>query len=568
MKKRLLLIPFASLLLSSCFWAFDFGGWHFSDGVAEVFYAKRCPIVNMAEDDYQIEGDSLDVYFFDETEDVPYVDLKNFITSFDGFFETQNISLESSSDFTEWCLTYGADHRVYFDCYANTISAASYFEFYWFPVAGASTNYNEHLQRTNDYYFRDSTFEVDLDNYGFDLKSEKFHCFVPLFIANTLFCSLCGINIYFNWENVYVTTGEIRSLPEYYNCSDNRRNQTESMRKAAVGSLLFTFDILYGLKEEKGYEHFDEYLDDLTLSRLYSSDPLRNYDAYKDIVYMQLDELHTRLDLPSYFCSQDYAKVTRNDFGDFYSEFYDRRTIQKELRDAVTTSPEEVRFLDDMAIITLDSFDVGTISQIYDEDGNVREDAWMYDSYHYMHRCMNQIENHGGINKVVLDLSLNGGGSLAAMERVAGFMTDERIPASSYDTLDNEFVIDGYLVDIDGDGDYEDHDSYDEYDWYLLTGINTFSAANLMSSTFKDMNIGKIIGKKSGGGTCSILSLVLADGTGITISSTYTMRHIEEKENGEKDFLSIEHGIEPDIDFAYEDFYDSAALLSAINSIG
>lgn len=564
MKKRLLLIPFVSLLLSSCIINID---GHFRRTGSEACDPKRCPIVKMAEDDYQIEGNSLDVYHFHETEDVPYVDLYDFITSFDGFFETQNISLESSSDFTEWCLTYGADHRVYFDCYANTISAASYFEFYWFPVAGASTNHNEHLQRTNDFYYRDSTFEVDLDNYGFDLKSEKFHCFVPLFIANTLFCSLCGINIYFNWDTVYVTTGEIRSLPEYYNRSDNRRNQTESMRKAAVGSLLFTFDILYGLKEEKGYEHFDEYLDDLTLNRLYSSDPLRNYDAYKDIVYMQLDELHTRLDLPSYFCSQDYAKVTRNDFGDFYSEFYDRRSIQKELRDAVTTSPEEVRFLDDMAIITLDSFDVGTISQIYDEDGNVREDAWMHDSYHYMHRCMNQIENHGGINKVVLDLSLNGGGSLAAMERVAGFMTDERIPASSYDTLDNEFVIDGYLVDIDGDGDYEDHDSYDEYDWYLLTGINTFSAANLMSSTFKDMNLGKIIGKKSGGGTCSILSLVLADGTGITISSTYTMRHIEEKENGEKDFLSIEHGIEPDIDFAYEDFYDSASLLSVINSI-
>ena len=570
MKKHLLLIPFASMLLSSCFWINDYGGiWigNHSGAVVEVFYAQRCPIVNLAEDEYQITGSSLDVYFFDETEDVPYIDLKGFIKSFDGFFESQNITLESNYDSTVWRLTYGETHSVFFDCTENKITAASYLEFYWFPVAGSSTNHNEHLQRTNDYYFRDSTFEVDLDDYGFDLKQGTSHCFLPLFIANTLFCSLCGVNLYCNWENVYVTVGETRSLPEYYNCSFNNRNQSRSMRIAAVGSLCFTFDILYGLKEEKGYTHFDECIDETTLNLLYSTTYQNNFDAYKNIVYKQLDELHTRLDLPSYFCDTSHAKVTNEDYGDFYSEFYDRRAIQKELRDAVLTSPEEVRFEDDMAIITLDSFSVGTIAQIYDEDHNVKDDAWKYDSYHYMHYCMNQIENHGGINKIVLDLSLNGGGSLAAMERVAGFMTDDKIPASSYDTLDNEYVIDGYVVDIDGDDDYEDEDAYDEYDWYLLTGINTFSAANLMSSTFKDMNLGKIIGKKSGGGTCSILSLVLADGTGITISSTYTMRHIEEKENGEKDFLSIEHGIEPDVDFAYEDFYDSAALLSVINSI-
>ena len=99
MKKHLLLIPFASMLLSSCFWINDYGGmWIGShSGVeVEVFYAQRCPIVNLAEDEYQITGSSLDVYFFDETEDVPYIDLKGFIKSFDGFFESQNITLESN----------------------------------------------------------------------------------------------------------------------------------------------------------------------------------------------------------------------------------------------------------------------------------------------------------------------------------------------------------------------------------------------------------------------------------------------------------------------------------------
>ena len=96
--------------------------------------------------------------------------------------------------------------------------------------------------------------------------------------------------------------------------------------------------------------------------------------------------------------------------------------------------------------------------------------------------------------------------------------------------------------------------------------MNTYSAANFMASTFKQMGLGKIIGKQSGGGMCSIFSAVLADGTAITISSPFTMRYVTENAKGEKTFHSIENGIAPDIELDYEDFYDSAALLNAINS--
>ena len=565
MKKRLLLIPLASLLLSSCFF-FPFG-CGFVDDTETDCYVKELQIVNLAEDDYYIAGDKLDVHYFNEYEDVPYVRLWDFLYAFRGYFDYGNFSYETNYYDDIFTLYYRKSHPIVFNSTDNTIKAASYYEFLWCSAAASSTNYNEHLERTNDFYDRDATFEIDLDDYGFEVIDGYQMVWLPLFVLNTLFCATGGLNLFYNGSKIFVTATEVRNLPEYYNCVDNKKIETKSMREAAVNSLCFTFDVLYGLKEEKGYTHFADYLDKDTLDKLYSTDSSENYSAYKDIVYKQLDELHTRIDLPSYYCDPDLAKVTRDDFGDFYSEFYERRDVQKGLRGSVITSTDEVRFEGDMAIITLDSFDVGTISQIYDQDGNVKEDAWKYDSYHYMHYCMNQIENHPGINKVVLDLSLNGGGSLAAMEKVVGFLTDEKIPLSTYDTLDNEYVTDSYAVDIDGDDDFEDHDAYDEYDWYLLTGINTFSAANLMSSTFKDMNLGKIIGKKSGGGTCSILSLVLADGTGITISSTYTMRHVEENENGDKDFISIEHGIEPDVDFAYENFYDSAALLSAINSI-
>ena len=81
------------------------------------------------------------------------------------------------------------------------------------------------------------------------------------------------------------------------------------------------------------------------------------------------------------------------------------------------------------------------------------------------------------------------------------------------------------------------------------------------------MRLGKIIGQKSGGGMCSVMPLILADGTAIAISSPFSFRYVVE-ENGKKTFYGIENGIKPDVDFEYERFYDNLSLINIINRLG
>ncbi|MBR6055902.1 MAG: hypothetical protein IKP56_01730, partial [Bacilli bacterium] len=476
MKKRLVLVPFASMLLSSCFWP-TIPDWD----TDKTFRFEAVPIVNMASDDYDIIGEELNIWFVDDS-DVPYVDIKNFFNAFDGFFDTENIYYNFAPEFGYVVLRYQDTFRVFIDWSENTIYSGSYDDFPWYSYQGASTNYSEHLYATNDYYDRDAVFFLDAGKYGFDILYKNKTCIVPLFLMNTLFCSTSGFNVFYNGEKCFATAGEMRSLDEYYECESNKKTQSDDMRNAAVNSLCLVMDTFYGLSEDKGFKNdgFRKHIEKDTLDYLLSKGSLDNYSGYKKLIYGYLDELHTRIDLPSYYCDISKAERSAEDMGERYTEFYARRDSQRELRNSSLSDLNEVRYEDDLAIITLDAFETGAQANIYDENGNVKEDAWQHDSYWYMHKCMQDITAHPEVSKVVLDLSLNGGGNLGAMERVAGFMTDEKIPCSTYDILDNEYTITDYYVDIDRDGNYGD-DAYDDYDWYLLTGVNTYSAANFMA---------------------------------------------------------------------------------------
>ncbi|SYV90216.1 transmembrane protein and tail specific protease [Metamycoplasma alkalescens] len=89
--------------------------------------------------------------------------------------------------------------------------------------------------------------------------------------------------------------------------------------------------------------------------------------------------------------------------------------------------------------------------------------------------------------------------------------------------------------------------------------MNSFSAANQLTSIVKEMGIAKIIGQKSGGGMSAIMPIVLNDGTTITISSPNNAVHGENNQE-------IESGIEPDIKLDYKDFYNDAAIDQALNA--
>ncbi len=345
----------------------------------------------------------------------------------------------------------------------------------------------------------------------------------------------------------------------------------------------------------KDYKHIEAFGKDLITGDLkeafLSSDNAVRDRAYIDLLQKTLDERHTALIKPSYYSGVDAQfdaspeTILNGGLGEGLKEVWQ---ISMELNAAlvapgsdavrpveqpdgtVTYVFDPVRFTGDTAIIYLDAFKAGSDEQIYNEDGTVSEDARQYDTYFFMRYAMDKIAKHdketGTTTKnVVLDLAWNGGGSIAAMWRALGFLTNEPIPYLTRSTISGATSAEYYAVDADGDGDFTDDDAYDQYEWYVLTSKLSFSAANLFTAIAKEQGFATVIGEQSGGGTCAVYTIVLPDGTTTNISSPIVFETAKYEQGVMVGGEIVESGVVPDIPLGRQYFYNSEALLNAIN---
>lgn len=534
---------------------------------------REIPFVNLS-NDFNITGKYIDTYFIDGS-DVPYVDVLGFIRSMDGFINRgETLRYKYSPNSNMFSLKYyyndNLSSYVQFQWDTNYIYVSDYSFFYRIIKSNQSTNYSSFIKNTKYESYSEKPVCFKLGSFYFDILYYNEKCLMPFVIANMLFCSQNQFNIYYNGTSYYGYYGEISTSSDayktIYTCDLNGTTQSKDMRRASLNSFLFAMDYFYGLKEDKGIGYFKNYISSYDTDLLWSTNAEDNMKAMRHIVFGQLDELHTRLDGRSmYSTNQGETLYSLFDCGTFWNDFYSLRKQQSQLRnETLGENVSLVRYSGDTAIITLDSFDTGSNNDIYDSDGEPKDSAWKYDSYFYMRHCMNDISKHSEVNDVVLDLSLNGGGNIGAMQRVLGFLTDKVLLDYEYDTLTNEYSCNHFKVDTDGDG-YYDNDAYDQYRWTILSSMNTFSAANDFVCKIKNQSIAKVIGQKSGGGMCSVLPLVLADGTPIAISSNNTSRYMKTNNSGKNIYYSIEHGLSPNMEIPYADFYNDTKLVDYVD---
>ncbi len=207
-------------------------------------------------------------------------------------------------------------------------------------------------------------------------------------------------------------------------------------------------------------------------------------------------------------------------------------------------------------------FYVGIIDKIPDDFGS----SWPFyvdifdtvysDSAVYMEMMFDQILAIApDLENVMLDLSWNTGGWNTALFRVVGFITDEpfRTTEISRDTggSSSRYVI------IDG------VPNYSNLNWALLVTPVTYSAGNEMATIFKENDLGSIIGKKSGGGACSVTPILLPNGTAFIMSSNNMNGYREGTGTEENPFVYYdnEFGVEPDYPINIDLIYDINTLL-------
>ncbi|MBU4691152.1 S41 family peptidase [Mycoplasma zalophi] len=522
--------------------------------------------------EFNIENNNLNLFKEKNTQEI-YVNINEFITKLKGLFLENVFRYSGQSELGHKFTVFGRE--IIFDDKNHKILFEST-DVFVFLKSSSTKNYSNKIKYLEDSVKslnNDEYAELDLKKYNFSVLEKNQNIFLPLSVFNLLFLSQSYYNIYFNGDKLIGITSIINKdidASEYnkvMNNSYNNTQQTQQQRLNNYNFLLFLFDNFYGLEKAFLKKHnvnsLDEFFIKVNLKeKLMSPDATVNANAYEEFIYKYLNELHTSIQSGSYFHPKNYranpyasADSSRlQSYIETYRILSRIRSAKNMQNDLNNGDANIVSFHNDIAIIYLNSFTVGTNEEINGDQ------PYKYDSYFLMFEAMKRIQEHSktqSINKIILDLSLNGGGSIAAMEKVVAFMTNKDQKIYYYDILNKLLNFSKYRVDINNDAAYDARDGYTDYNWYILVGKNTFSAANLLTHIAKLGNFATIIGNTSGGGMYSVLPVVLPDGTSLDMSSNNAWVGVpDEIITNENDLPYTEDGIEVDLEIPYFAYYE------------
>ena len=213
------------------------------------------------------------------------------------------------------------------------------------------------------------------------------------------------------------------------------------------------------------------------------------------------------------------------------------------------------------AYITFDGFDEAPEGTDYYANAPTAE---VTDTVGVMLYAYSQIMRDGSpVENVVLDLSNNGGGSSdMAIFVVSAFLGEGSVTVEN--TMSGAIATGKYKVDMNLDRKFDDQDlGLTGKNLFCLISPNSFSCGNLVPNVFKNTGKVMLLGRTSGGGSCSVLPLSTVYGTDFRISSPYRLAF---SKNGS--FYDIDRGAEPDFSLArLSTFYDRAALTDYINAL-
>ncbi len=162
-----------------------------------------------------------------------------------------------------------------------------------------------------------------------------------------------------------------------------------------------------------------------------------------------------------------------------------------------------------------------------------------------------------GVKNLVLDITLNGGGSCDIVGADVALLRKNRtVQFWSQDGLEGKNKIATYYVDSNFDGVFDEKDdTHPKFDCSnmnigVLCSTVAYSCGHQFPTLMKDYGF-PIMGERSGGGTCCIQVMQTADGQNFMIS-TYRDRSTD------KNFANTDTGITPNEGYAfgYDHFYD------------
>jgi hypothetical protein len=493
-------------------------------------------------DEYVVEDKTdIPVYYVDNGT-VPYMDMETFVDMIKGAIEsddlvwtydetaqTMTISYESEWEDVDGTMVTET-YTAVVDFNENTFTVNDY-GFFGGYISETESDYGEGLDYVDADYVEGKEVSIPLGEYNVDTVvydddgTEVY--LMPVHVANLLFAGDIYYNVYYNGDKLYGIdtfsiedgTGTLETTVR--TSSYNAKDMEADMRLSTYNFLALTLDYFYGLKDDRGVDSYYSLLDPLDEELLNGTDK-DVYDALVDLVY-DIDDLHTSHSFAGYYTSPYLAyeydstkngSRTQRFYGHYSSVYWDL----KDSHDDPFNMPDYTLADNNrVAIIHIGGFTIDT-----PDDFKATLD-----------------ELPSSVSKVVIDLSFNTGGNIGAVLRIFGYMTEEAMQYHSMNPADGS--AETYYIE-------SSYDAYN-YNWYILTSPVTFSAANMMASMAKESGVATVIGKASTGGASSIGVIITPDGTVMKISTNNVLCTRIGNETDGYEYISVEHGVEPDIPF-------------------
>ena len=447
----------------------------------------------------------------------------------------------------------------------------------YFAIADPARDRGFFLNVGGSYNRHGDGLYLDFAAYGIDLYSIDGECYVPFQTLNDLFMNQQYLQFIFNGQTVLGAAYGCELLERAFEAEPEEMSVLFSLYN--YNELLFLLDTFYGLKPEHGIEDFTDMIaHNRSLISGFMNGTAAEFDnALMLLLGYYLDDLHSGFNRGSWRvgggedAELDEAMKALKAMGysnsAYFSETF-RHTVPRSAAfpDGIPGYEE----IGDTAFVTFDGFRCTAVEDSYSEYYDLGLPKTLEecgdDTIRLIQYANEQIRREDSpVRSVVLDLSNNSGGSVAAAVAVMCWYLGEASFALR-DTMTGALSIMHYGCDLNLDEISSDSggDSLAGLglNLYCIISPLSFSCGNLVPAFFKESHRVTLIGQRSGGGSCVVLPCSSASGALFQISGT---KQIALVRNGS--FYNVDQGVEPDIPLTrIESFYDREGLVEMIHA--
>lgn len=515
---------------------------------------------------------SLNLRFRNGEKYVPYLTVKQYASIYDKFYQEGVTSEVTTSGFvTQWTIKKNDD--VYFVAAISplekTVIRAGDISNVLRTGEGGITppldvlSYGVESSQTYEQLGENNYSTFTYKDCDFDYLRNDGDIYFPLGLLDLSFSESSGLYVTYNYKNLYASTapddfGDLafRDGLTYTSVDDQMAKAVgystmpDYLIKYNASAFLYVMQNFYGLRQYHGIENMKQFYKQKGLyDKFYSGVASTRGYAFSEAVNL-FDDNHTGVVRVNSAWGENvrapYAKgiVARNKLEERLT------TLRKEKYQGTSTvEPAEgdIRYSDDgkTAMFYFDSFKYGTYDQVFDNSGRVKADAYKYDTFFLFRDTLKEISNRGSVENVIIDVSLNGGGTLGVLIKLLPLLSkNNHSSISFYDDSEEMAFTYRSSSDINGDGLYNQNDAYgNRFNFYILTSDCSFSCGNAFPCYAQAIGV-KIIGENSGGGECAVAIHYLPNSQYVYHSSNL---HLGIFDQTKKEFHGFENGADPDI---------------------